>query len=440
MIQQYKIPKLHTPEICSKDNFKIYSKNLVNLINNFYDRIYDHIDSEEIIAIENHHKDIIKYKYFKEFYNFIKYQFYIELNNNLYNNGLSFWSKLLGDKVCDYRYKNGKSAGKYCGRTIEITPSHKYGNYRCAKHISKKYYIPKERNIEQDKLCIGYNKYNKRCNKFKKYGDHCIYHFNPYKTIIEDYYEQELVISDEIEYNEIKIFNNIYIDYIKKIYPKNIFKLNIIDNLKKNSIKLICYYNDKNKVENKYTLKKQETICNIINNKQNNSESTLENRINNLNNKITNFTKSFKSITQSISISKLSKEEINKLLKNKITTILVNEDNNINKINNNILDLHNSKKIDTNKLINYYKKIKKIENYISHNKKYLIMKKYNEKRNFYYNEKDISNLLESINLRYEELYEYSDKYNRELLEVFKSDIDQYIIEFYNISDQYKLFI
>jgi predicted glycosyl hydrolase (DUF1957 family) len=68
------------------------------------------------------------------------------------------------------------------------------------------------------------------------------------------------------------------------------------------------------------------------------------------------------------------------------------------------------------------------------------MKKYNEKRNFYYNEKDISNLLESINLRYEELYEYSDKYNRELLEVFKSDIDQYIIEFYNISDQYKLFI
>jgi sulfur relay (sulfurtransferase) DsrC/TusE family protein len=64
------IPILNIPKTCSKNEFRIYSENLIQIINNFYNRIFEHIDMEEKIAEQNKHKDVIKYRYYKEFYNF----------------------------------------------------------------------------------------------------------------------------------------------------------------------------------------------------------------------------------------------------------------------------------------------------------------------------------------------------------------------------------
>lgn len=199
----YNIPVLKKQSVSTKNGFKIYSENLINFINNFYKEIEDYINIEEKIAIENHHNDIIKYKYYKEFYNYIQYQFYTKINYK-YGNG-SFWGNLLGHNVCEYKNKNGKNEDVYCGRSIEIEPNHKHGNYRCSRHISKKYHTPISNNIVNK--CKGINKHKKPCQRSMQKGEYCKYHYK------EDIIEVNNKILFYKEYTnielEINLFNNI---------------------------------------------------------------------------------------------------------------------------------------------------------------------------------------------------------------------------------------
>jgi hypothetical protein len=125
-------------------------------------------------------------------------------------------------------------------------------------------------------------------------------------------------------------------------------------------------------------------------------------------------------------------------------------------INSNLCFLHNDnmdnkfilkeenkkqKEIDIEKFKNYYKKIKDIEKYIKCNK-YIYNRYINNKNKYiYYKENDIKNLLEEIQLLYDELYDsLPDKYYRDFVNVFKQQVDQSIIDFYNIDDRYKLYL
>jgi hypothetical protein len=81
---------------------------------------------------------------------------------------------------------------------------------------------------------------------------------------------------------------------------------------------------------------------------------------------------------------------------------------------------------------------------IRNNKKYLYLKNNNINKAWYYRENDIRNLLESTKLRFEILLEdfinTSKIYWIDLLNKYEEDIDEYILEFYNIDDKYKLFL
>lgn len=77
---------------------------------------------------------------------------------------------------CDHFYKSGPMAYTFCGRKIEIVTDDGKKHFKCAKHISKKYYIPKKIRNE-NLLCKSNNKYGDRCNKYKRYDDYCIIHY-----------------------------------------------------------------------------------------------------------------------------------------------------------------------------------------------------------------------------------------------------------------------
>lgn len=99
---------------------------------------------------------------------------------------------------------------------------------------------------------------------------------------------------------------------------------------------------------------------------------------------------------------------------------------------------------EKNELIKLNKELRILKNYIENNKKLLYLKKNNRYKKMYYSEVDIKNLLESFNLRYEilieDLYLYGKINWMDLIKLYKEDIDNYIVEFYNIDNKYKLYI
>lgn len=104
-------------------------------------------------------------------------------------------------------------------------------------------------------------------------------------------------------------------------------------------------------------------------------------------------------------------------------------------------DSFNGKKINIENLKEYYNKLYNMENYIKSNKKILYNYKNKKCRSFYYNENDIRYLLEELNILYENVYDdIMGRFNKDILEQYKKEMDESIIAFYNIDDKYKLFV
>jgi hypothetical protein len=234
---------LNIPSSKSNDGFKMIPRSIFNQINNMLLYRKNDININEKIAIENHHQDIIKYKYYNEFFDILQKDIY-ELFNTSF-----FWNCNMDSRVCDFKITSGKNEGLLCGKRIDIKCTNNNGKYRCFDHISKKDYKPKintKKNKENLCICkIGYKK-QFNCNVMKKYGDYCIYHYKE-KIKIQN------TKSAKDYYNEISLLNNINIEQtnnckiLNKIYNCNIYnkKIVIADKYDINGYKfnnkLICY-------------------------------------------------------------------------------------------------------------------------------------------------------------------------------------------------------
>lgn len=212
MIYNNKIPKLKIPKSATKKNeFKIFSNNLIIFINKFINILNKNIDTEKKIDMENHNYNSDYYKGVYDCFNLFNYKLYEEINNKM------FWKCLIADKACMYE---GKYGNEYCNRSIQIEYTDKDGKFYCCRHAPKDSYTVKRNIIEEKYRCVGNNKYGEACNIKRKYGKYCIHHVPRTKNTIED---------------------------IEEDLPKE-----IIEN---NEIKLICYYNDKSQNEIKNNAK-----------------------------------------------------------------------------------------------------------------------------------------------------------------------------------------
>lgn len=217
MINQNKIPNIIIPESNSRNEFKIYSKNLILFFKDYFNKKRIYIENEEIISKENNHKDLYKYKYYYELFNTIQIEMYKQINEN------NFWYNLLSDYSCSYKHVKGKNKGKLCQRSIYIEALHKYGKYLCCRHIKKDYYQPKKNQIKIEDRCISINKYNEKCEITKKYGDYCIHHKhnNNHKYICKIDIKKTNII-EKSNRNYVNIYKN------KKDY-NNVDILNILE-------------------------------------------------------------------------------------------------------------------------------------------------------------------------------------------------------------------
>lgn len=269
MIQKANNIPLNIPNSKSCDGFRMIPKKIFNQINNILIYRKNDININNQIAIENHHNNIIKYKYYNEMFNFIQNDIYELFNKNL------FWNFNMDSRVCEHKFKNGKNKGLYCGKRIDITCTDKYGKYRCCKHISTKIYKPKIKNIDPNKLCIAKTGYKDKfnCKMKKRYSCYCIHHY------MEKYRFNNTELA-KMFYSEIALFNDIEIELVNTNIPKSykynckiIKKINIIDiyeNNGYNNIKLICY--NKENLENTNNLNKLSNLDNILIEKENKNE------------------------------------------------------------------------------------------------------------------------------------------------------------------------
>jgi hypothetical protein len=252
------------PNSVKNDGFKMIPKTIFNQINNnvlIYRR--NEIEIDKKIAEENHHDDIIKYKYYKEFFSIIQKDIYELFNEKL------FWKYNMDKRVCDFEIKSGKHIGLLCGKRVDIKCNDRNGYYRCSSHVSSKYYKPKinKNKIDKDNLCIakiGY-KQSFNCNMFKKYGNYCIYHLK--ENIGIDNSEKA-----KIYHKEVTSLSNLIVEPTNNsIMKSNKYnckidkKIDIIDIYEKNGykeVKLICYYNENSRNKQNY----EELIFNSVHN------------------------------------------------------------------------------------------------------------------------------------------------------------------------------
>lgn len=171
-----------------------------------------------------------------------------------------------------------------------------------------------------------------------------------------------------------------------------------------------------------------------------NNIKELYNRLNILNNKIIENNKNI----EKLKILKNHKTigpnvDINYYLNNGIRII---NDNHLNDIS--VYDLYNGKKIDTKKLIDKYKKIEYMYNYIKKHNKFFEYKRYNKDKSYYIKEKEVINLIKLILLRIDnykyELNDFSPQTWIYLLNELTNDIESYIVDFSNLDEKYKIFI
>lgn len=289
MIQKTNIPK-QIPNSISDNGFRMVPIKIFNQINNTLIYRKNDLNIEQKIAEDNNHDDIIKYKYYEEYFSIIQEDIYDLFNQKL------FWNLNMNSRVCDHKYKNGTKKGLICGRRIDIKVDQnckeENGKWRCGKHVSMKVYKPMVKNIDLNDLCInktGYkDKYN--CKMKKKYGCYCIHHYMENNS-----FNNTDIKLAKIYYNEIKLLNNIEVENTNnsliKSYKYNCNinnSINIIDKYENNGYKypkLICYNNNKNKSLNNIVEKL------LINNKEELKvkpfkEKSLENKKNNNINKI----------------------------------------------------------------------------------------------------------------------------------------------------------
>lgn len=237
---------------------------------------------------------------------------------DLFNSKL-FWELNMNYDYCDHFYKSGLMAYTFCGKKIEIITDDGKKHFKCAKHISKKYYIPKK--VRDEKiLCISNNKYGDRCNKYKHYDDYCVTHYAKIHNI------DNLKHVDKI-YKEKK--NNI-------IFNEEITTLFNIDedifNYEINSTHKLIYKHIIIDDEVTYYVK---DILNIELNLEIYFENNKTNNI--INNVINNLDEN---------INEIQKDKINIYdFINKCEKVL---DNNYKNINLNILDINNPYEVITN--------------------------------------------------------------------------------------------
>lgn len=277
----------------------------------------------------------------------------------LFNNKL-FWELNMNYDYCDHFYKSGPMAYTFCGRKIEIVTDDGKKHFKCAKHISKKYYIPKKVR-DENLLCKSNNKYGDRCNKYKHYDDYCITHYAKIHNIdnlkhVDKIYKEKknnIIFNEEI----ITLFN---IDEEIFNYEINNNKLNhipeniIIDN------EITYYVKDMLNIElNLEIYFENDKINNIINyidediNKIQKDKTNIHDFINKcekvLNN---NYSENF---NLNILDIKNSYEVITNIIENKTyinITYLTNSLNNYN------MKFKNFKKEIHNDFPNYYKRLK----------------------------------------------------------------------------------
>lgn len=233
MIYRNNIPKLNIPKSAtSKNEFKIFSSNLIIFLNNFINNIDENLKTEKTIDEENNSYNDQYYKGVDDCFNLINYTLFENINEK------KFWRNLISDHTCIYEHKSKNKYNKICNRSIHIETLHKYGKYLCCRHIPKYYYEKKTNVIDDNNRCNGFNKHGERCNIKKKYDKYCIHH-RKYPTTIEDITSKIITFKDpNAELLEINKKVNIY-ERIKYTYDKNDYS----------NIKLICFYNDKSYFE-----------------------------------------------------------------------------------------------------------------------------------------------------------------------------------------------
>lgn len=233
MLDKYNIPKLNIPKSAtSKNEFKIFSNNLIIFLNNFIKDINKKLDTEKTIDEQMKRYNECYYNGVYDCLNLFNYNLFSEINEK------KFWRNLISDHTCIYEHKSKNKYNKICNRSIHIETLHKYGKYLCCRHIPKKYYEKKTNVIDDNDRCNGFNKYGERCNITKKYGNYCFHH-KKYPTIIEDVTSKTITFDDPNA--ELLVINKKYNIYerFKYTYDKNDYS----------NIKLICFYNDKSYFE-----------------------------------------------------------------------------------------------------------------------------------------------------------------------------------------------
>lgn len=313
----------------------------------------------------------------------------------------SFWKYSMNYQNCVHKYKSGK----LCNKRIYITPDTK--EFKCGKHISKKIYIStKNKNKDISLFCISLNNTKKPCMKYKMFGDYCNYHITRYQKYLYNI-ENDIYYLLFYDINlEINLFNNINIENVVDSMPS------VDGNI--SETKPILYQHDK-----------------FIN---------IKKSVNDLYKNIYQFNEDKKVPSRSKNILDIKNVTVKDCLNG--GAIIVNDKEYLKDIS--VYDIYNGKKINTNKLINYYNKIKKVKEYIVNNKKYIYLKNKNKNRCFYIKEEHINILLEYINTRYNDLYNSLSDFEPScwlyLLEQYKLDIDSIILDFNNLDDNEKIYI
>lgn len=310
---------------------------------------------------------------------------------------LDIIANTMDDRFCTYREDDGTFCGKKtrnimanncCTKHLKYLYPELYKEYR--KKHQKNYYIKKDK--KDINYCISSNKRNERCGtKVKHEGDLCKKHINKKEKY---FYFGCIEIKKDIEENR----------ELKKIDINN--KTESYDNFKNINLK------------NKILFGK-----NMIQIKNNEEEKKINTK------------------NEPLVFNKISKDDLNYCLKNGIKNYTDISSKTTSRIN--YYDLNN-RRIDIDKFLKIYKENKIMAEYIRNNKKYIYLKNNNINKSWYYNEKDIRNLLESFRLRYdlliEDIYNYGKKRCLEFIELYDNDINKYIIEFYNIDNKFKLYL
>lgn len=308
------------------------------------------------------------------------------------------WSTvMLSHKVCDHIYtENSKEYGNMCGKRIDIKTNDK--NYKCSIHVEKSKHTPKKRKVDDSLRCPGLNMYGEQCRlrKQNKYNGYCRYHYQEDKII-----SLESDIKKEKEINLKSYVNNMITNYMD--FSENVKYTNIEE--KKNNESLF------------YTYKKVKNISSSI-------DVIYDGlyKINDVKEKEHNV-------------------DIRYYLNNNVK--IINEDKGILK-DISVYNLYDGKKIDICKLIEKYKKMEKMYNYIKKNNKYYEYKKYNNNKNYYIREKEVIELVKLILIRIDkykdELIDFSPQTWIYILNELTEDIESYIIDFSNIDEKYKIYI